>query len=136
MDKRPPDLLDPAQLRAVLGSQWALVYKPHPTTPADRLAGYDAVADARFAAPLSAEWLSALAAKYPRILTIEDHIHMGGFGMRVRDDLIEKGLEARVRILALPDRFIEQGTREELLKRYHISAEGIEETVEKWYAEA
>lgn len=95
-----------------------------------------AVADARFAAPLSAEWLSALAAKYPRILTIEDHIHMGGFGMRVRDDLIEKGLEARVRILALPDRFIEQGTREELLKRYHISAEGIEETVEKWYAEA
>ena len=48
VDKRQPDLLDPAQLRAVLGSQWALVYKPHPTTPADRLAGYDAVADARF----------------------------------------------------------------------------------------
>ena len=41
-----------------------------------------------------------------------------------------------MRVLALPDRFIEQGNREVLLERYKISVRGIMEMVEKWNAEA
>ena len=94
------------------------------------------VADARFVAPLSREWLLELSREYPRILTIEDHIHTGGFGIKVRDLLAEERAKSQVRILALPDRFIEQGKREVLLSRYGISVEGIQKAVENWNAEA
>lgn len=94
------------------------------------------VADARFVAPLSREWLLELSRQYPRILTIEDHIHTGGFGIKVRDLLAEERAKSQVRILALPDRFIEQGKREVLLSRYGISVEGIQKAVENWNAEA
>ena len=52
------------------------------------------VADARFVAPLSREWLLELSRQYPRILTIEDHIHTGGFGIKVRDLLAEESEES------------------------------------------
>lgn len=106
---------------------------------AEQLAGKGirvSVADARFAAPLSREWLLKLTKQYPRILTIEDHIHTGGFGMKVRDILAEEGAKSQVRILALPDCFIEQGKRDVLMSRYGISVEGIRKAVENWNAEA
>jgi deoxyxylulose-5-phosphate synthase len=35
------------------------------------------------------------------------------------------GVTAQVRVLALPDRFIEHGSPKELRKRYHLDAEAI-----------
>ena len=54
----------------------------------------------------------------------------------MRDLLAEERAKSQVRILALPDRFIEQGKREVLLSRYGISVEGIQKAVENWNAEA
>lgn len=102
---------------------------------ADRLAEQGirvAVADARFV-HLSDAWLAQLMGRYRRILTVEDHVGTDGFGAGIRLQAKEPD---RVRVLALPDRFIEQGNREVLLERYKISVRGIMEMVEKWNAEA
>ena len=56
--------------------------------------------------------------------------------MKVRDILAEEGAKSQVRILALPDCFIEQGKRDVLMSRYGISVEGIQKAVENWNAEA
>ena len=92
-----------------------------------------AAADARFVAPLSEAWLDELAKNYDRIITVEDHIRTGGFGMIFKDRMDEK---TKVKIMALPDRFIEQGSRDALLDRFGISVRGIIKTVENWNAEA
>ena len=67
---------------------------------------------------------------------MEDHVHTGGFGMKVRDLLLEGNSGCAVKVLALPDRFLEQEKRETLLERYSISAEGIRRQVEIWNAKA
>ena len=103
-----------------------------------------AVADARFCTELSAEWYRGLAKRYKRIVTIEDAVHKGGYGMQVRDLLAEQYAadhtdrrnRAEVRIISLPDRFIEQGGRADLLRKYGISANGIVLTVRQWDAES
>ena len=102
---------------------------------ADRLAAQGirvAVADARFV-HLSDAWLTQLMGRYRRIVTVEDHVGTDGFGAGIR---LQANEPERVRVLALPDRFIEQGNREVLLERYKISVRGIMEMVEKWNAEA
>jgi 1-deoxy-D-xylulose-5-phosphate synthase len=69
------------------------------------------VADARFAKPLDRELLSRLVAEHDLIVTIEDHVLMGGFGSAVLEDLADRGLagEARVLRIGLPDRYVTHG---------------------------
>jgi 1-deoxy-D-xylulose-5-phosphate synthase len=69
------------------------------------------VADARFAKPLDQELLSRLVAEHDLIVTIEDHVLMGGFGSAVLEDLADRGLagEARVLRIGLPDRYVTHG---------------------------
>ncbi len=83
------------------------------------------VADPRFASPVDSELILRLARTHEAILTVEDHVRDGGFGMRVAAFLAEQGLPCRVKVLALPDAFIGQGSRGELLRRFGLDAEGI-----------
>jgi 1-deoxy-D-xylulose-5-phosphate synthase len=81
---------------------------------AEHLAEHDldvTVADARFAKPLDTELLSRLVAEHDLIVTIEDHVLMGGFGSAVLEDLADRGLagEARVLRIGLPDRYVTHG---------------------------
>ena len=54
----------------------------------------------------------SLAARAGRIVTVEEHALMGGFGSAVLECLAEAGLaNVRVKRLGVPDRFIEHATR-------------------------
>ncbi|MBQ7063752.1 MAG: 1-deoxy-D-xylulose-5-phosphate synthase [Firmicutes bacterium] len=88
------------------------------------------VADARFASALDPAWYHEMAARCGRILTVEDHIHQDGYGMKVRDLLYK---QAEVRNLSLPDAFLKQGTRAELLRAAGICPEGIANLLEEWH---
>jgi 1-deoxy-D-xylulose-5-phosphate synthase len=93
-----------------------------------RAAGLEAtVVNARFAKPLDTAALEELAARHPLIVTVEDHALAGGFGSAVLE-----ALDGRVRVerIGLPDRFVEHGSRDDLLKRYGLSAAGIAERCE------
>lgn len=86
------------------------------------------VANARFAAPLDTELIHQLASSHELLITIEDHIESGGFGMSVSAQVHE----CPVRRLAFPDQYIRQGKRLDLLQQYHISAQGIIECVKEF----
>ena len=104
---------------------------------ADRLAqrGIDiAVVDARFAKPLDEDLLVRHAQSFRFLVTIEEHQRAGGFGSAVLECLARQPgpLRAQVRLLGVPDRFVEhRTTREEQLAECGLDAEGIERVVEK-----
>ena len=66
-----------------------------------------AVVDARFAKPLDADLLCEVAERCRLVVTVEDHALAGGLGSGVLELLADRGVEARVRRLGLPDCFID-----------------------------
>ncbi len=98
------------------------------TAAAEMLAqdGIDAgVVNARFAKPLDATRILALAARTPRILTIEEHAASGGFGTAVVELLAERGARADVEILGVPDEWVDHGAQKVWRHRLGLDAEGI-----------
>jgi 1-deoxy-D-xylulose-5-phosphate synthase len=70
-----------------------------------------AVINARFVKPIDAETICRAASACGRIVTIEENVQAGGFGQAVRDALHEAGLgHLPHTVIAIPDRFIEQGS--------------------------
>ena len=93
-----------------------------------------AVVDARFAKPLDEELLVRQAQAFRYLLTVEEHQRAGGFGSAVLECLARQpvALRAQVRVLGVPDRFVEhRTTREEQLAECGIDADGIERAIEK-----
>lgn len=83
------------------------------------------VANARFAKPIDSELVAQLT-NYPFVLCVEDHTYQGGFGSTVLEACSLKGLDTkRIKILAVPDRFIQHGPRDMLLNLLGLDEYGI-----------
>jgi 1-deoxy-D-xylulose-5-phosphate synthase len=68
------------------------------------------VADARFAKPLDAELLAALAAEHELLVTVEEGVLAGGFGSAVWESLNDGGAALpRILRVGLPDRYVTHG---------------------------
>ncbi|ALJ89888.1 1-deoxy-D-xylulose-5-phosphate synthase [Thermus aquaticus] len=87
------------------------------------------VVNARFLKPLDREMLRKLS--HYKLLTVEDHQKMGGFGSAVLEALNEMGLRPEVRVLGLPDRFLEHGPIPSLHRQAGIDPEGIRKALEE-----
>jgi 1-deoxy-D-xylulose-5-phosphate synthase len=89
------------------------------------------VVDARFVKPVDVELLARHAQTARWIVTVEEHQRAGGFGSAVLEALNQlPNATARVRVLAVPDRFVEhKSSREEQLAEVGLDADGIEQTV-------
>ena len=87
------------------------------------------VVNARFLKPLDREMLRKLS-RY-KLLNVEDHQKMGGFGSAVLEALNEMGLRPEVRVLGLPDRFLEHGPIPSLHRQAGIDPEGIRKALEE-----
>ena len=96
------------------------------------------VVDARFAKPLDVELLARQAQTARWIVTLEEHQRAGGFGSAVLETLnMLPNVSARVRVLAVPDRFVDhKSSREEQLSELGLDADGIERTVRALLAPA
>ena len=70
--------------------------------------------DLRFAKPLDTELLKEVAARFGRIVTVEDGALRGGVGEAVTAVLTDCGYRGRIDRLGIPDRWIEHGRSEEL----------------------
>ena len=79
----------------------------------------------RYIKPLDAEMMAEIAASHSRIVTIEDGCVMGGLYGAVTEfvSALEKPLP--VRAVGIPDRYISQGTQEELKEECGFSGERI-----------
>jgi len=90
------------------------------------------VVNMRFVKPLDTQLILYLTKKITRIITVEEGILKGGFGSAVIELLQDEGIRnCQVKRIGLPDKFIEQGERERLLKKYGLSREGIIKAVEE-----
>jgi 1-deoxy-D-xylulose-5-phosphate synthase len=81
--------------------------------------------DLRFVKPLDEKLLTSVFKKYRKILTVEDGVIKGGFGSAVLEFMAERGFAAEVKILGIPDQFIEHGSLEELYQLCGINRDGI-----------
>ncbi len=85
-----------------------------------------AVINPRFVTPLDGELICDYAARTGRLITVEDNVRKGGFGSAVLEELARRGLTSvRVRLLGLPDRFLEHGSQQILRKNGKIDASSI-----------
>ncbi len=88
--------------------------------------------DIRFLKPLDNELLHIVFKKFNKIITIEDGSIIGGLGSALTEFANDNGYHnAAIMRLGIPDRFIGQGTLEELHHECGIDLEGILETVKK-----
>ena len=76
-----------------------------------------AVVNARFVKPLDTELILRVAKKANRVVTVEEHALMGGFGSAVLESLDAAGLTGVKSLrIGLPDSYIEHGTQLQLRK--------------------
>ncbi|MBI4847328.1 MAG: 1-deoxy-D-xylulose-5-phosphate synthase [Nitrospirae bacterium] len=84
------------------------------------------VVNTRFVKPLDTGLISSLAKNIKYVLTVEENAVSGGFGSAVLEELSQSGIEGlKIKLLGLPDKFIEQGAQTLLRKKLGIDAEGI-----------
>lgn len=81
--------------------------------------------DMRFVKPLDVELLETIFSNYPKILTVEDGVIKGGFGSAILEFMAERGFSAQVKLLGIPDRFIEHGSLDDLYEICGINWKGI-----------
>jgi 1-deoxy-D-xylulose-5-phosphate synthase len=95
--------------------------------------GYSAaVINPRFIKPLDQELIARYARRAAAVVTLEDHVLMGGFGSSVLEALSEMSIETPVVRIGWPDRFIEHGKVDQLRSRYGISVEAALEKLTPW----
>ncbi len=85
------------------------------------------VVNCRFLKPYDRDILKDVAERHRRVITIEEGAVVNGFGAYMTKELSALASERtiEVRCLGLPDRFIEHGAREVLLRDLGLDAEGI-----------
>lgn len=87
--------------------------------------------DMRFAKPLDEQLLHEIAAKFNKIITVEDGTIVGGFGSAILEFFAEHNYTPEVKMLGIPDSIVEHGKPEELHRECGYDAQGIVETVKK-----
>ena len=82
-----------------------------------------------FVKPLDEEMLHRIYKKYKRIISVEDGVITGGFGSGILEFAAANGYSLPLRIMGLPDEFIEHGKVDQLQEIADISVSSIEEAL-------
>lgn len=88
-----------------------------------------AVVNMRFIKPLDIELLGEMARTKRLLITAEENVLAGGFGSAVAEYLADHGIEVPLLRFGIPDRFIEQGTRRELLSLIGLQPDEMAERI-------
>lgn len=92
--------------------------------------GIDAgVIDMHTIKPIDRDAIIHAAKETGILVTAEDHNTLGGLGSIVADVLMEAGVPARLKKIAIPDEFVSFGYPEEIYPAYGFDAAGIAKTV-------
>jgi 1-deoxy-D-xylulose-5-phosphate synthase len=104
---------------------------------ADRLADQGigvTVVDPRWVVPVPAE-LVELAGAHRLVATVEDSGRHGGFGWALSAALRDADLAVPLLDLAVPQRFVDPGTRDEVLSAIGLTAQDVARRVTEWAAD-
>lgn len=92
----------------------------------DKLAHYDM----RFVKPLDKKILNKIFRKFSKIITVEDGIIKGGFGSAILEYAASVRYKGDIELLGITDKFIEQGSVDQLQEIAGINVEGIQQKLE------
>jgi len=84
--------------------------------------------DMRFVKPLDEELLHTVFKNFSQVITVEDGTVVGGFGSAILEFMCDNNYSAQVRRLGIPDKFVDQGSQEELIKLCGFDVGGIADT--------
>ena len=99
---------------------------------AEEYAGKVGVYNFRFVKPLDCEALDGIAARYERIVTVEDGTLLGGLYGAVCEYVLARGYDIKVEGIGIPDRFISQARQTKQLADCGIDYEGIKKSLSKY----
>jgi 1-deoxy-D-xylulose-5-phosphate synthase len=86
------------------------------------------VVNARWLKPMDPRLVTDWAVRYQLLVTAEDNVG-SGFGSAVLETLAPHGLAGKVRVAALPDRFLTHGKQAEILAEHGLDPDGLARTV-------
>ncbi len=92
------------------------------------------VVNMRFIKPFDQDLVLELAKTHDLFVTVEENVLAGGAGSAINDFLQAQRILMPVLNLGLPDRFVEQGTRDELLALCGLDSAGILASIEAFAA--
>ena len=87
------------------------------------------VVNMRFVKPLDHDLIHEIARSHSLLVTVEENAIQGGAGSAVNECLMSANLTVPCLNLGLPDRFIEQGERTELLAECGLDVEGLRRAI-------
>ncbi len=88
-----------------------------------------AIYDMRFLKPIDEDILHEIFKSHSKVITVEDGTITGGLGSAVIEFMTEHNYNATVKRLGIPDKFIEQGSPEELYRICGFDVEGITKVI-------
>jgi 1-deoxy-D-xylulose-5-phosphate synthase len=94
------------------------------------------VVNMRFVKPIDAAMIAQMARTHGAIVTVEEHVIMGGAGSACVESMVEQGLKIDTLMLGLPDRFIDHGDHQQLLASVGLDGAGIEASIRNRFADA
>lgn len=85
-----------------------------------------AVVNARFVKPLDGGLIEDMSRRFKKFVTVEEGVVSGGFGSAVLEFIDRENIKGiELKAIGLPDEFIEHGRREEIMRKYNLTPEGI-----------
>ena len=97
-------------------------------------ASHCSLVNVRFVKPFDREAIRELSAYSKLIVTMEENVITGGFGQQVLEYVNDTNIDCRVMCVAVPDRFIEHGSVDELKKDAGIDAKNVTRRIMDMYA--
>lgn len=92
------------------------------------------VVNMRFAKPLDHTLIEKMANTHDLIITIEENTCFGGAGSGVAEYLLAIGNSTPIKIMGLPDKFIDHGEHKQMLSNCGLDEKGIIAAVENHFA--
>ena len=81
--------------------------------------------DMRFLKPIDEKALLEIAQTFDKIITLENGTRKGGLGSAVLEFMADNGFTPQVKVLGLPDEFVEHGSIPELLRLTGLDTDSI-----------
>ncbi|MFA6392145.1 MAG: 1-deoxy-D-xylulose-5-phosphate synthase [Patescibacteria group bacterium] len=84
------------------------------------------VINARFVKPLDTEMINSKSEQIKKVIVIEENSVMGGFGSAILEQFADNNItDIKIKLIGIPDSFIEQGTQSILRQKLGLDVEGI-----------
>ena len=94
----------------------------------DKRGVHIAVVNARFCKPLDEAGVLAVCDRHDRVVTLEDHSRVGGFGSAVLECLAAHGpVRAAVQVMGVPDEILDHMSRNQVLEHCGLTAAHVAE---------